>query len=274
MRRRPILGFMTGALLLAACQEANREPVPTAQAAPADAELAALRRELANERRLRAELTAKLMAQQHRIEELTAAAKTPAPEADDESATTPAEKEPGQGTPAARTKGPRRWFNAEALLHRGIPPHEVERLYEYFGKSQMDLIELQHRAMREDWFKTPRYREARQQTSAEFRTEIGDEDYDLLLFGTGKHNRVVVADIVDRSPGSHAGFVPGDVIIRYDGSRIFHGAELQRSSTSGKIGESVPVEVLRNGEIVRLYIDRGPMGFGLKHRLMWPHLLP
>jgi S1-C subfamily serine protease len=64
------------------------------------------------------------------------------------------------------------------------------------------------------------------------------------------------------------------VIIRYDGSRIFHGEELQRSSTSGKIGESVPVEVLRNGEIVRLYIDRGPMGFGLKHRLMWPHLLP
>ena len=174
---------------------------------------------------------------------------------------------------APEKRPPRPWFNADVLLSRGLPPHEVERLYEYFGASQMEQIELQNQAMREGWFKSRRYQQARRQIETDFRSEVGDEDYDLLLYGSGKRNRVVVANVVERSPGARAGFQPGDLIIRYDDNRIFRGSEIQQLSSQGRIGESVPVDVVRDGEIVRLYIDRGPMGFGFEHRLVWPHHL-
>jgi len=270
MRYRSVLGFVTGILLLSACQEASPGPDPEGSA---DAEIDVLRRELALERKLRAALAAELVAQRALAEETAAIAAARSPEAGEENAAEPANKGKTEGTAPAEKGRPRPWFNADSLLIRGIPLHEVERIHEYFGASQMEQIELQHQAMREGWFKTGRYQEARKQLEADFRAKIGEEDYDLLLYGTGKRNRVVVADVVERSPGSRAGFQLGDTIIRYDDTRIFRGSEMQRLSTDGKLGESVPVDVLRNGEIVRLYIDRGPMGFGLEHRHMWPYHL-
>lgn len=270
MHRRPILGILTGALLLAACQDGDRQGEPEAQAG---SDLAALRRELAVQLELRAALEVELAAQRDRIQELTTEAEAPPPEAADAGEANPAAEGTEATADASRSVEPRPWFDAISLLLRDIPPHEVERIHEHFGHSQMAQIELQHQAMREGWYKTPRFREARRQIESDFRTEIGDEDYDLLLYGSGKHNRVVVADVVDRSPGFRAGFRAGDVIFRYDDVRVFRGSEMQRASTTGNLGETVPVEVLRDGEIVRLYIDRGPMGFGLEHRLMWPHHL-
>lgn len=277
MRRRPNPGLLAAALFLAACQGGDRGGEPDAQAS---AEVASLQREVAVQREIRAALEVQLAAQRDRIEELTAEAEAPPPGAGAPApeASGAGEAEPGvEGTDPAADGSPaaerRPWFDANALRVRDIPPHDVARIQEHFGDAQMAQIELQHQAMREGWHKTSRYRDARRQIGADFRAEIGDEDYDLLLYGSGKHNRVVVADVVDRSPGYRSGFRAGDVIVRYDDLRIFGAPEIQRASTTGKLGETVPVEVLRDGEIVRLYIDRGPMGFGLEHRRMWPHHL-
>jgi len=270
MRLRRILGFVMGALLLAACQDADRD---AESGGPAGAELTALRQELAAERELRRALEAELAAGNGRIEALAPEAAAPPPAERDETDANPVDKGDAATTEAAQTNTTQAWFDADSLLIHDIPPHEVERIHEHFGHSQMAQIELQHQAMREGWFKTPRFRKARRQIASDFRAEIGDEDYDLLLYGSGKHNRVVVADVVDRSPGSRSGFRAGDVIFRYDDVRVFGGTEIQRASTAGDLGETVPVDILRDGEIVRLYIDRGPMGFGLEQRLMWPHHL-
>lgn len=271
MRPRWILGPAPGLLLLLlllpGCQEEAPQPQPAGDSAQ-QAQIDALRRELEQERTLRAALAAELVAQQtQRGEPPPEAPPTTAPDAPGQ-----AREVPDAETAEPRAQG-RPWFDADSLLVRGMPPHEVERIQDYFGKSQMQQIELQHQAMREGWFKTKRYHNERRQIDADFRAKIGDEDYDVLLYASGKRNRVVVADVVDRSPGFRAGFEAGDVIIRYDDTRIFRGTEVQRLSSQGRIGESIPVEVLRNGEILRLYIDRGPMGFGLEHRLMWPHHL-
>lgn len=266
MRPSWILGPATGLLLLSACYE---EPTPQPRDdASQGAEIKALRLELERERTLRAALAAELVAQK------TGPEGRPAETPPAETPESPSESGEELETNPANSRNPTRpWFDADSLLLRGMPPHEVERIQDHFGESQMEQIELQHQAMREGWFKTKRYHDARRQIDADFRTKIGDEDYDLLLYASGKRNRVVVADVVDRSPGFRSGFEAGDVIIRYDDTRVFRGAEVQRLSTQGEIGESVPVEVLRHGEILRLYIDRGPMGFGLEHRLMWPQHL-
>ena len=66
MRYRSVLGFVTGILLLSACQEASPGPDPEGSA---DAEIDVLRRELALERKLRSALAAELVAQRALAEE-------------------------------------------------------------------------------------------------------------------------------------------------------------------------------------------------------------
>ena len=53
---------------------------------------------------------------------------------------------------------------------------------------------------------------------------------------------------------------PGDVIIRYDGTRIFSGGELRTLTGSGVVGEPVRVEVDRDGVRLEYEIPRGPLG--------------
>jgi S1-C subfamily serine protease len=92
------------------------------------------------------------------------------------------------------------------------------------------------------------------------RDEIGDDNYDLLLFATGMNNRVIVSNVLRASPAMEAGILPGDVLVRYDGRRIFNRFELKLATTEGKAGSTVALDLERAGELVRIYAPRGPLG--------------
>ena len=98
---------------------------------------------------------------------------------------------------------------------------------------------------------------------AGLREELGEEVYDGLLYAQGKDNRVVVSDVLNRSPAEEADIRERDVVLRYDGARVFAPQELRRATMGGVAGESVPIELQRGNALIRLFVPRGPLGITL-----------
>ena len=74
------------------------------------------------------------------------------------------------------------------------------------------------------------------------------------------NNRVIVRGVLRASPAMEAGVLPGDVLVRYDGRRIFNRFELKLATTEGKAGSTVALDLVRAGEPLRIYTARGPLG--------------
>lgn len=164
------------------------------------------------------------------------------------------------------------WFDAKALKTTGVPLHDVERLREIFDASEMALIELENQARREGWYRSQRYSQTLRDMRIGLREEIGDEAFDQLLYATGRTNRVVIEEVLRDSPGARAGIQSGDVVVSYDGRRVFRAGELKNATTEGEIGDRVTIDVLRDGEAIRLYAQRGPIGVKLRPAQLAPEV--
>ena len=95
---------------------------------------------------------------------------------------------------------------------------------------------------------------------AALRAEIGDAEYEQYLTADGRSTTVSVGMVIDSSPGQIAGLRPGDEIVRYNGQRVFNTMELNLQTMQGEPGESVVVDVLRDGVPVQFVLPRGPIG--------------
>jgi hypothetical protein len=257
-RARTSLAAACAAGALSACG-AEAPPAPAA-GAPAALDPRALREALEAERARTAELEAQVAWLQERIEELAAAALPPAPAADAPEPAAPDADPEDTAEPADAAAQRTPWFRGERLAELGAPADEVERLEALAGQSMMSSIELSHRATREGWFRSPRYWTAVASQEQALRGEIGDADFDLLLYATGRPNRIAIADLLPDAPGRRAGLRPGDVVVRYGGTAIFRGDDLRAAAAAGNPSDWVEVEVLRAGELVRVDIPRGPIG--------------
>lgn len=92
------------------------------------------------------------------------------------------------------------------------------------------------------------------------RSELGDAEYERLLTATGRPTQVQVLDVLASSSAERAGLQPGDQIVSYAGTRVFDTRELNALTREGSPGESVTVEVRRNGQTVQVQVPRGPLG--------------
>jgi hypothetical protein len=249
--RAPVLSVLLAAL---ACGTDRESPAPAAAPVDAAAELEAARLEVATLREALASEHAEREALEAEVDRLRA-------EADDSGwsgATSEADAQPGAANPA------RPWFDAKGLLERGVEPAEVDRVRESFDRSEMALLELEDRARRESWFGSPRYRDALRDARDSLRAELGDERFDLLLYASGRHNCVVVEDVLDGSPAQRAGIQPGDEILRYGDRRTFWAWDLKHQTTQGRPGEPVSIDIVRGGEAERLWGSYGPLGIRLR----------
>jgi hypothetical protein len=242
-----------------------RSEAPAESAAEQDAQIETLRAALEAERERSHELAAQVQWLRLQLEEL-ARSETPERSTGD---APPSQVEPELEEEPGKPDG-ELWFDSSLLLAGGVPSDEVERLREIFDASEMAVIDLRHQAMREGWLRSGRYMKELRDLRAGLREEIGDERFDLLLYATGRNNRVLITDVLGDSPGERAGFQPGDVVLSYDGTRIFKTTGLQRATTQGRLGDRVAVEVLRGGELVRIYPARGPIGVKLKPARLMP----
>ncbi|HET6628652.1 MAG TPA: PDZ domain-containing protein [Woeseiaceae bacterium] len=154
----------------------------------------------------------------------------------------------------------------ERLAAAGFTRQQLESIDRLQAEAQMAWIELDDRARREGWLNTERYfRESRALTSGRtvIRKALGNELYDRYLFASGSPNRIAVASVIETSPAQDAGFQRGDVVISYDGEKVYSNQQLVDLRSAGVRGEPVPVEVRRNGELLQLTIPRGPMGLSM-----------
>ncbi len=145
----------------------------------------------------------------------------------------------------------------ERLIAAGFAPDRAEWISRREEQLRMEALQAQYNATREGRALEPAEMLAAGRT---MRTELGDADYERYLSATGRPTSVGVRDILASSPAESAGLKPGDEIVAYDGRRVFDMRELNALTLEGTAGESVVVDVRREGRTVQLVMPRGPIG--------------
>jgi hypothetical protein len=157
-------------------------------------------------------------------------------------------------------------ITTENLVKAGIDEELAADIVRRRNEIDLKILELRDRASRDGYLDTERYalelNQLREQDIS-LRDEIGDDYYDRYLFAMGQSNRVKVASVMMGSPAEMSGMKNGDVILNYDNRRMFNWNELQEATSRGERGEYVNVAVLRNGQLVNLWVPRGPLGVRL-----------
>ena len=256
-----ILGLAWGGFLRDWGQAASPAAAPdSAQGSGgrARAEIAALGAALAEEREARQALAEEVQRLREELGQLAVIPPADQPPRE--------EAAPDPHMPEAKLR-----FDEPALVAEGIPADVAAELRGRFDESRMEELYLRDQATREGWLHTPRYREELSDLRVGLREEIGDEDYDRLLYATRQNNRVIVHEVLQGSPAMQADLRAGDIIYSYDGRRIFDRSALLAATTEGKAGATVAIDVVRDGELERMYLPRGPIGILMKPTRGAPH---
>jgi hypothetical protein len=235
------------------------EPGRSASAA-SGARLAALEAALASEAEQRAALetrVAELAAQLAAVEQSQARAGAPPslpPGAGGPDPAALAEmRERFRRDPGARNEEAERRFT-EQLIAQGFAPDRAEWIIRRTEELRMQALQAQYDAQRGGRPVDP---VAGEQS---LRTELGEADYERYLRAYGRPTAVPVRDVLASSPAERSGLQPGDEIVAYAGKRVFDMRELNALTLEGTPGESVVLEVRRDGQNVQLVMPRGPIG--------------
>lgn len=154
------------------------------------------------------------------------------------------------------------WFNEQALIDSGMGSSQASELKGHFEQLEMERLYLRDRSIRESWSRE-KYREAVQSLDSkegELENQLGESMYDSYLYASGRPNRVSVTSVFPSAQAGIAGIVSGDHIIRYDNQRIYNGFDLREATTGGNAGDTVALEVERDGKTIQFYLVRGPLG--------------
>jgi hypothetical protein len=145
----------------------------------------------------------------------------------------------------------------ERLTAAGFAPDRAEWIVRREEQLRMQALQAQYDATREGRALAPGEALGSERT---LRVELGDADYERYLTATGRPTSVGVRDVLASSPAETSGLAPGDEIVSYDGKRVFDMRELNALTLEGRAGESVIVEVRREGRTLQLVMPRGPIG--------------
>jgi hypothetical protein len=157
------------------------------------------------------------------------------------------------------------WFDEKALYEQGLSVSEVRRLRLRFDAVELEKLTARDRARRDGWSTSARHSQELRDIQDRFRQEVGDEDYDRILFASGRRNRVRVADLLLGSAGDGSGLQGGDYIFSYAGERIFDPSALYILTTQGVLGASVELVIFRDGQTLHVWTLRGPLGARYDH---------
>jgi hypothetical protein len=240
---------------------ASRGPVDAPEFESLRAAVEHLEAELEIERAARSDLTRAIEALRQEVADLPDGRPVAALARSPQAAVSPGSERAPRFAPDPPRAGSR--LDDEALLDAGFTRSEVAAFRTRMDDIQLERLYLRDRAAREGWLATRRYMEesrALDDQLSSAREEFGDELYDWAMYSTGRANRVQVAEVMEGSAAAEAGLAPGDVIYSYADRRIFSGGELRDETTAGTAGETTPVDVARDGDSLRVYVPRGPLG--------------
>ena len=157
------------------------------------------------------------------------------------------------------------WFNEQALIDSGMEATQARMLKDFFEQQEMQGLYLRDQSIREAWDREKR-RESFQALAEEesaFLEQLDEADYEAYLFASGQPNRVAISSVLESAQAGVAGIQTGDHILRYDNQRIYNGFDLRQATSAGTIGDTVTVEVERDGNVLEFYLERGPLGVRL-----------
>lgn len=165
-----------------------------------------------------------------------------------------------------RAQRPSRQVDEARLIAAGFDSATATTLVKQLNQSALDKMYLRDQALREGWLGTEKYQDARaelQQEADALWAELDESDHDRLLYATGKPNRVTVESVIGESAAAWVGLQAGDHILRYAGGRVYGWSDLRQASSAGEAGALVPIQIERDGRILDLSIERGPLGIRL-----------
>jgi hypothetical protein len=146
----------------------------------------------------------------------------------------------------------------ERLVEAGFLPAQADWIVRREQELQMEALQARFDAERSgepvDWMAN------RTMASDSLRAELGDTDYERYLEASGRSTKVSVSSVIESSPAQSAGLQPGDEIVRYAGERVFSMSDLTRQTMVGVPGETVVVDIMRDGNLMQVVLPRGPVG--------------
>ncbi len=92
------------------------------------------------------------------------------------------------------------------------------------------------------------------------RQRMSEEQYDWMLYASGRPNRITINDMLPGGKAESAGIQRGDVILRYDGERVHDPVAFNRSTSLDEQDGTVDVEVMRDGTVLHFRLSRGQLG--------------
>ncbi len=145
----------------------------------------------------------------------------------------------------------------ERLIAAGFAPDRAEWISRRTSELRMEQLQAQYNATREGRPFDPTAVLASERT---LRSELGEADYERYLTAFNRPTSVAVRDVLASSPAERSGLKAGDEVVSYGGTRVFDMRELNALTLEGNAGESVVVDVRRDGQTIQLVMPRGPIG--------------
>ncbi len=161
----------------------------------------------------------------------------------------------------------------ERLIAVGMPSDTVRAMKSSVDRKQWQMLQLRDRAIREGWNDSDDYRQQMAELSNPFqglREEFGDEAYDQYLYASGTPNRVEVQEVYSGSAAADAGLQPGDIVLSYATNTIYSMSSLRESTLEGFSGETILLELERDGRIITTSVPRGPLGITMSAVVVKP----
>jgi len=147
---------------------------------------------------------------------------------------------------------------ADRLVEAGFSPPRAAWILQRESELTMEAMQARFEAQRSGDMQAM-FEAARRGTS-QLRAELGDAEYERYLEAYGRPTTISVRRVLESSPGQRAGLQPGDEIVSYAGQRVFSYDELSSELLQGQPGESVVVDILREGMPMQVIMPRGPIG--------------
>ena len=146
------------------------------------------------------------------------------------------------------------------LVEGGFTVEEADWVLQQESDVQLDSLYAQYEARkkradlsRENGTQVPTRNE-------QLKDKLGLDYYERYLEANGFSTTIDIGSVLQGSPGANAGLQAGDEILYYGGERVFNIRELNGLTLQGESGQSVLIELERDGALMQLTIPRGPIG--------------
>ena len=146
----------------------------------------------------------------------------------------------------------------QTLIDAGFSPDRAALIVQRESELQMQSMQARYDARQSGEGFDPS--DIRLNPDSALRAEIGDSEYEKYLQANGRSTSVTIGSVMQTSPAQNAGLKPGDNIVAYGGERVFSTRDLNAQTIQGAPGESVLVDIERDGVPMQIVLPRGPIG--------------